>query len=154
VRTETGQESVMSDGLEKRKFQRLDCPLDVAVEIVPVTEAPQQRPPLHIRSRNISKSGICLETQSIEIEGVHLLSGLPFARKHRLYMSIQLTPDEPPFEAIGEVRWYDISSDTPASIYRVGVAFLRVKKPGKEQLARFLKSHKASRGLFAPGRPF
>jgi len=141
----------MSDGLEKRNFQRLDCPLDVAVEIVPVTEAPQQRPHLRIKSRNISKSGICLETASIEVDGVHLLSGLPFARKHRLYMSIVLTPDEPPIEAVGEVRWYDISSDTPASIYRVGVAFLSMKRQGKEQLARFLKSHKGSQGYFARG---
>ena len=144
----------MNDGLEKRKFQRLDCPLDVAVEIVPVTEAPQQRSPLHIKSRNISKSGICLETKSFEVEGVHLLSGLLFARQHRLYMSINLVPNEPPFEAIGEVRWYDVSSDTPESIYRVGVAFLSMKRHGKERLARFLKSHKDSRGYFAPGRPF
>lgn len=138
----------MSDGLEKRKFQRLECPLEGTVKIVPVKEVSNDLPPLHIKSRNISKGGICLETKAIEVEGVNLLSGLPFARKHRLHMNIELIPNEQLFEAIGEVRWYDISHDIPEYIYRVGVAFIDIKNDGKEQLLRFLKNHKSSKEHF------
>ncbi len=138
----------MSDGLEKRKFQRLECPLEGTVKIVPVKEVSNDLPPLHIKSRNISKGGICLETKAIEVEGVNLLSGLPFARKHRLHMNIELIPNEQLFEAIGEVRWYDISHDIPEYIYRVGVAFIDIKNNGKEQLLRFLKNHKSSKEHF------
>lgn len=134
----------MSDGLEKRKFQRLECPLEGTVRIVPVKEVSNDLPPLHIKSRNISKGGICLETKAIEVEGINLLSGLPFARKHHLHMNIELVPNEQLFEAIGEVRWYDISHDIPEYIYRVGVAFIDIKNNGKEQLLRFLKNHKIS----------
>ncbi|PKN19440.1 MAG: hypothetical protein CVU71_08005 [Deltaproteobacteria bacterium HGW-Deltaproteobacteria-6] len=138
----------MSDGLEKRKFQRLECPLDVAIGIVPVLGAPEGPPPLHVKSRNISKGGICLETKSIEIAGINLLAGHPFARKNRLYMSMELIEHEQLFEATGEARWYDISSDIPESIYRVGVEFIDIKDNGKEQLLRFLKKHKSGRGYF------
>jgi c-di-GMP-binding flagellar brake protein YcgR len=138
----------MSDGLEKRKFQRLECPLEGTVKIVPVKEVSNDLPPLHIKSRNISKGGICLETKAIEVEGINLLSGLPFARKHRLHMSIELIPNEQLFEAIGEVRWYDISHDIPEYIYRVGVAFMDIKNNGKEQLLRFLKNHKSNKEHF------
>jgi len=138
----------MNDGLEKRKFQRLECPLEGTVKIVPVKEVSNDLPPLHIKSRNISKGGICLETKAIEVEGVNLLSGLPFARKHRLHMNIELIPNEQLFEAIGEVRWYDISHDIPEYIYRVGVAFIDIKNDGKEQLLRFLKNHKSSKEHF------
>jgi len=134
----------MSDGLEKRKFQRLECPLEGTVKIVPVKKVSNDLPPLHIKSRNISKGGICLETKAIEVEGINLLSGLPFARKHHLHMNIELIPNEQLFEAIGEVRWYDISHDIPEYIYRVGVAFIDIKNNGKEQLLRFLKNHKIS----------
>ena len=138
----------MSDGLEKRKFQRLECPLEGTVKIVPVKEVSNDLPPLHIKSRNISKGGICLETKAIEVEGVNLLSGLPFARKHRLHMNIELIPNEQLFEVIGEVRWYDVSHDVPEYIYRVGVAFIDIKNNGKEQLLRFLKNHKSSKEHF------
>ncbi len=132
----------MRDGSEKRKFQRLECPLEGTVKIVPVKKVSNDIPSLHIKSRNISRGGICLETKAIEVEGINLLSGLPFARKHRLHMNIELIPNEQLFEAIGEVRWYDISHDIPEYIYRVGVAFIDIKNNGKEQLLRFLKNHK------------
>jgi hypothetical protein len=129
----------MVDGLEKRKLQRLEFPLEVTVEIVSVQVLPRGLPTLHLKSRNISIGGICLETKSIEIDGVNLLSGPPFARENRLQMSIELIPKEPPFKAIGEVLWYDISRDIPEFIYRVGVTFIEIKNNGKDQLSRFLK---------------
>ncbi|MHB8137901.1 MAG: PilZ domain-containing protein [Smithellaceae bacterium] len=138
----------MSDGLEKRKFQHLECPLGVTVDIVSAMDAPKVLASLHIKSRNISKGGICLETKAIEIEGINLLSGHPFARTHRLFMKIELIPNEQLFEAIGEVRWYDISSNMPESIYQVGVEFIDIKKTGKDQLLRFLKNHKSNKGYF------
>jgi hypothetical protein len=138
----------MSDGLKKRKFQRFECPLEVTVEIVPVKEAPKGLHPLHIKSRDISKDGICLETKAVELEGINLLSGHPFARKHRLHMKIELMPNEPLFEAVGEVRWYGISLDISESIYQAGVVFIDIKNNGKEQLLRFLKNHQSNRGYF------
>jgi hypothetical protein len=136
----------MNDGLEKRKFQRLEYYLEGTIKIVPIKEVPNNLTPLHIKSRNISEEGICLEIKPIDVEGINLLSGLPFAREHRIYMNIELIPNEQLFEAIGEVRWYDISRDE--LIYQVGVVFIDIKNNGKEQLLRFLKTHKSNRGYF------
>jgi hypothetical protein len=136
----------MNDGLERRNFRRLESPLEGTIKIVPVKEAPSNLPSLHIKSRNISENGICLEIKPVEVESINLLSGLPFAREHRIYMNIELIPNEPQFEATGEVRWYDIPRDE--YIYQVGVAFIEIKNKGKEQLLRFLKTHKSNRGFF------
>ena len=138
----------MFDELGKRKFQRLEFPLEVTVEIVSANEVPKGLPRLHIKSRNISKGGICLETKSIEVHGVNLLSGLPFARENRLHLSIELIPEEPPLMATGEVQWYDIARDIPESIYRLGVAFIKIKDGGKDRLVRFLKKHQNNKGYF------
>ena len=138
----------MFDGSEKRKFQRLEFPLEVTVEIVSAQEVPKGLPRLHVKSRNISKSGICLETKSIEMDGVNLLSGLPFARENRLHLNIELIPEEPALMATGEVRWYDIARDIPEFIYQLGVAFIEIKDGGKDQLARFLKKHQNNKGYF------
>jgi hypothetical protein len=135
----------MVDELEKRKFQRLEFPLEVTVEIVSAQEMPKGLTRMHIKSRNISKGGICLETKSIEVNGVNLLSGLPFARENRLHLNIELIPEEPPLMAIGEVRWYDIARDIPEFICRLGVAFIEINDDGKDQIARFLKKHQNNR---------
>jgi hypothetical protein len=138
----------MVNELEKRKFQRLQFPIEVTAEIVTVEEKPRGLPPLHIQSRNISKAGICLETMALEVDGINLLSGSPFARENRLCLKIKLIPDEPPFTAIGEVRWYDVVRDAPEFMYQIGIEFLDIKDNGKDQLMRFLKSHKTNNGFF------
>lgn len=136
----------MFDGLDKRRFQRLALPLNVAVEIVSAREEPKGLPRLLVKSRNLSKGGICLEMESIEVDGVHLLSGLPFARENRLHLSIEIVPEEPPLTATGEVQWYDVARDLPGCVYRLGVAFIEIGDDGKERLAKFLKKHQKEMG--------
>lgn len=138
----------MTNGLEKRRFHRLEFPIEVTAEVITTGAAPRGLPPLQIESRNISKTGICLETRSLEIEGVHLLSGAPCARENRLHLTIKLIPDEPPFTAIGEVRWYDVARNATDCFYQIGIEFMEIRERGKDQLHRFLKSHKSDRGLF------
>ena len=133
----------MNNGLEKRKFQRLEFPLEVTVEIVSVEEVPKGPPPLHVKSRNISKEGICLETKFLEVDGINLLSGRPGARENRLRLIIELIPEEPTFEAIGELCWYDVARDKAEFMYYIGIEFIEIKGSRREQLARFLKKHKS-----------
>ncbi len=138
----------MANGLEKREFQRLNVPIKVVTEIVTGADESTDLPPLQVHSRNISKAGICIETTTIEIAGVNMLSGSPGARENRLRLKIDLIPDEPPFTAIGEARWYDVVRDANECTYQVGIEFLDVKDQGKNQLGRFLKKHRTSGGLF------
>ncbi len=138
----------MANGLEKREFQRLHVPIEVTAEIVSLSEKSRGLPPLHMQSRNISKAGICLETATLEIDGVHLLSGAPCARENRLSLKIQLIPEEPPFQAVGEVRWYDVLPDATGCMYQIGIVFIEIKNSGKDQLARFLKRHRTTGGFF------
>jgi hypothetical protein len=130
--------------LEKRKFQRLEYPLEVTAEIVSAGKAPKGSPLLRMKSRNISKAGICLESKALEIDGLNLLSGRPGARESHLHLLIELIPDEPAFEAMGEPCWYDVAHDEPELTYQIGIEFIDIKGDGRKQLARFLKHHKSN----------
>jgi len=140
---------IMGKGIEKRKFHRLEMPLQVSIDIETADELPVAMSPFQTESRNISRKGICLETRFIEVGGIRLLSGPPGARDNRLRMEISLFPEEPPFRAIGEVCWYDVDCDTDENIYRLGVEFLEIADHGKEQLLRFLKIHRGADGFFS-----
>jgi hypothetical protein len=132
----------MGNGLEKRRFQRLECPLEVRVERLLAGEAPNEQPSWVMKSRNISREGICLETKSLELGGIDLLAGRPGARTNRLRMSIGLFPETPMFVAIGELCWYDVARDTTELIYQMGIIFIDIEGSGRKQLVRFLKNHK------------
>ncbi|MEI6125968.1 MAG: PilZ domain-containing protein [Pseudomonadota bacterium] len=139
----------MSKGIEKRRFQRLEIPLEVSLEIVAAEEVLQKLHPRKMKSCNISSEGICLETRHIEVDGINLLSGPPGARENRVRLEIELIPGEPLFSAIGEVCWYDVSRDTPEFMYQVGIEFIEIESNGKTQLVRFLKSKKNHKGFMS-----
>jgi hypothetical protein len=130
----------MTQGMEKRKFYRLPYPLDVVVEIVTAAETPRDVPAVHLHSRNISKEGICLETDALEWNSVSLIAGAPCARENRLRMTLQLEPAGPSLTVTGEVRWYDVVRDEGGCLYQLGIEFLDFREGGKEQLFHFLKS--------------
>ena len=117
----------MGTDIEKRKFQRLEFPLDVAADILTATQPTGRLPLVNVKSRNISKAGICLETETLEVRGINLLTGPPYAREHRLLISIDLIAGEPPFSAIGEVRWY---RKLPLKADHTKVEFSGIMHPG------------------------
>jgi hypothetical protein len=140
-------EGTMLNELEKRKFRRLEIPIDVTAEIQSCKQTPRPLLLHNVKSCNISKTGICLETDTMEVDGVNLLTGPPYARENSLLMSIELVPEEPLFNAVGEVRWYDIMRDSTPFRYQIGVEFVDIKQNGKNQLSRFLKIHKENDGF-------
>ncbi len=137
----------MANRLEKRAFHRLRVPIDVTAEIASVAGIPADHP-LRMQSRNISKSGIGLETTTLEIDGENLLSGPPFARENRLLLNIALGPGEPPLVAVGEVRWYDVMHGESTGMYQIGIEFLEIRGDGRDRLAGFLKCHRSGEGFF------
>ena len=142
-------EKVKSKGVEKRKFLRLDIPLNITIKILTEEKMLKEVQPLKVQSRNISRQGICVETKHIVIDSVNMLSGSPGARENLLEMEIELIPGEVPVKAMGEVCWYDVSRDTEKFMYQVGIVFLEIKDSGKEQLESFLKSHKKKESFFS-----
>ena len=127
-------------GVEKRKFRRLDCPVEVRVTIVVEEEDLSSPKSLIASSKNISMEGICLETRQVEVDGVHILTGSPGSPKNRLDMEIDLYPPEKPFKVSGEVCWYDLAKDTEEFIFEVGIVFINMDAAAKETLKKFIST--------------
>jgi hypothetical protein len=90
-------------GVQKRKFFRLEIPLQVKVTIITEDKVPGGQTSVIVKSRNISEEGICIETRQVEIDGVHMLSGSPGAQKNRLDLELELYGTEKTLKIIGEV---------------------------------------------------
>lgn len=140
---------IKSKGVEKRKFLRLEIPLNVCVRIFTDEKARASVRPLNLKSSNISLQGICLETSQMVVDMVNMLSGSPGARESILDMEIELISGEAPLKARGEVCWYDVVRDTEEFMYQVGIVFAEFEGHGKEQLTLFIKNHRKNKGFFS-----
>jgi hypothetical protein len=135
-------EKVKYRGVEKRRFQRLDCAVQVRVTIL-VEEEDLSSPKSFIaKSNNISLEGMCLETRQVEVDGVHILTGSPGSLKNRLDMEIDLYPSEKPFNILGEVCWYDLSKETEEFMFEVGIVFINMDAAARQTLKKFISSQK------------
>lgn len=139
---------VNTKGVEKRKFQRLDVPLNVTVKVITEDEMLREIKPQRVLSHNVSPQGICLETAQIVIDSVNMLSGSPGSRENYLELEIELKPGEPPVHVCGDVCWYDVARDTEEFMYQVGIVFTSFRDDARQRLAAFLKSSKKERGIF------
>jgi len=135
-------------GVEKRRFLRLEAPLQVRLTIISEEQVPGGPRTIEVKSRNLSEQGICIETRQIEVDGVHMLSGSPGAQKNRLDMAIELYDIEKTIQVTGEVCWYDLLPESENFMFQVGIVFLDIKPQDKDQLKNFLKKHQPRRNGF------
>ncbi|MCP4716500.1 MAG: PilZ domain-containing protein [Deltaproteobacteria bacterium] len=134
-------------GVKKRKFQRLDLPLQVTLTVVPDEVIPGGVRPLEFTSRNVSLQGICLETSQIVFDSVNILSGRPGARENRLEMAIELVAGDSPVFVSGEVCWYDMETCGDEFLYQVGIVFTDFAAGAQSRLKAFLKQQR--KGFFS-----
>jgi len=135
-------------GVEKRRFLRLELPLQVTLTIISDEPAATGPKPIRVKSRNISEQGICIETRHVEIDGVHMLSGSPGAQRNRLDLAIDLYGIEKTIQVTGEVCWYDLSPESDNFMFQVGIVFLDISREDKDLLKNFLKNNQPRRDSF------
>jgi len=112
---------------EKRKFPRLEIPVDVRWEKLPSKKTWGWGKDVHV-AKNISAGGICL----IVYEDV--------AVGECLKLDIDL-PTHKTVHATGRVVWttpFEVSGDEARSRRDVGIEFLEIAKEDREEIQRFI----------------
>jgi hypothetical protein len=128
-------------GLNKRRCKRLDTVLDVAVHIETDHKKTGLPENLTALCSNLSMQGLCLETSLLADGAVKLLSGLPGERDYTLTLEIMLLPEEAPFQARGEVCWYNVDHNARDYTYQLGVEFVEISPAARKMLKRFIRKH-------------
>ncbi|MBI5183083.1 MAG: PilZ domain-containing protein [Nitrospinae bacterium] len=123
---------------EKRRFYRLKSPIQVRFRIISGDNKGGASRLIKGKTENISMGGICLETNLVQVDGLHISHDSSMLYKNRLEMEIDLSPDMESVKAIGEVIWYDLKQKKGQYIYNVGVWFLEISEEDKNKLSTFL----------------
>jgi hypothetical protein len=96
------------------------------------------------RTRDVSAEGLCLETNTVMRERVHVLSEA-MGREGRLFLAVRLPDKEEPVEVLGRVVWYDLAPDDSDLRFRAGVLFIEMGQESRENWRSFLSAVKKKR---------
>lgn len=141
-------------GLDKRSCKRLDIALDVTVHIEAKDKKIGLPEKLTAACHNLSMHGLCLETSLLADGAIKLLSGRPGERDYTLTLEILLEQQDPPFQACGEVCWYNVDHSAPNFIYQMGVEFVEISPASRTILKRFIRKHCQSTSLLTTIKSF
>lgn len=87
--------------------------------------------------KNISEDGLCLRTNSLEIDGLNITyDDTPLVR-NKLIIELDLPDMTEPLKLEGEVEWYE--KESKRDFYSVGVSFSRIGDEEKNVLKKFIE---------------
>ena len=91
---------------------------------------------------DISLGGICLQTNVLEMDGLHIYHNSNHPYQNILEIDIDLPFDYGNIKAMGKVAWYDLAKRRGKYQFDSGVVFLEIDKKDKENLTRFLNKER------------
>lgn len=87
--------------------------------------------------KNISEDGLCLKTNSLEIDGLNIAyDDTPLVR-NKLVIELDLPDLTEPLKLEGEVEWYE--KESRRDFYSVGVSFSKIGDREKNVLKKFIE---------------
>ena len=87
--------------------------------------------------KNISEDGLCLKTNSLEIDGMNITyDDTPLVR-NKLVIELDLPDMTEPLKLEGEVEWYE--KESRRDFYSVGISFSRIGDEEKSILKNFVE---------------
>lgn len=123
---------------EERKSLRVRYPLMVEYKIIKGGEREKISKPIDGQVRDISLGGICLQTNVLEMDGLHIYHNSNNPYQNLLEIDIDLPFDYGNIKVIGKVAWYDLAKRRGRYQFDIGVVFLEIGEKDKENLIRFL----------------
>ena len=86
---------------------------------------------------NISEDGLCLKTQFLEVDGIHLAyDDTPLVR-NRLKIDLGLPGLSETILIEGEVEWYE--KEPGSEFYTVGISFSKIEERDRERLKEYIE---------------
>ena len=89
--------------------------------------------------QNISSDGLCLKTNTLEVDGLHLsFDDTPLVR-NKLEIDLDLPNSEKTIHITGEVEWYEKERGRNKDFYLVGVSFVKIREEDRRILDDYIE---------------
>jgi len=137
------------EGINRRKFARIYTELDARFVVVCddinrfLTSKTSQA-----KTKSISVNGVCLRTNKVQVDGLHICSSISGITKNKLKLEIDLPYKLKTINIIGEVSWYDMTPENDEYLYNVGVSFTKISDEDKKALKLLISKVKKRKKIY------
>lgn len=114
--------------IEHRKFIRLKDSISLGVRLVDFHSGKVYSRQIKGRSLNISREGLCIETNIATVDGIDIFNDAMSDDKN-LEIEIEAYKDEEKIKALGKVIWFDMTPRQKTFLFKAGV-YLTLREPG------------------------
>jgi c-di-GMP-binding flagellar brake protein YcgR len=124
--------------VEHRKFTRIQYPLMVNYRIIGGGDKERISRTIEGQTKDVSLGGMCLQTNILEINGLHIYIDTNNIYQNLLALEIDLPFCDKKIKTVGKVAWYNLSTRRRKYQYDVGIIFLEMSNKDEKNLSRFL----------------
>lgn len=130
---------------KKRKFKRLKTALNVKFKIISGNNPEEISPEINCTSKNISLTGLGLESGIVQINRMHISHDTTMMKKNSLDIAVELPSKNEKKQLntihfLGQVSWYDKPDTYSSSHYHIGVDIIKISDEDKSKLKDFIKN--------------
>ena len=137
--------------IERRVFNHLKVPLSIDFRFMSRWNNPTADKTIRGRAYNVSKTGLCLETEIemregslefMETEGEKKLKVLPYlvSAEKRIGLALQLPPGTGRCVVRGKAIWYALNSEGSISKLKMGVLFGHMAGETRDKWAEYVET--------------
>jgi len=129
--------------IEHRKFIRLTDSISVDMRLVDCQSGKIYSRHIQGRTLNISREGLCIETDTVTVNGVDIFNDA-MSNEKNFELEIDAFKNEEKIKALGKIIWLDMTPKQKSFLFKAGV-YLNLKWSGDEdRWYRFVESSKKS----------
>ena len=129
--------------IEKRKLKRIKTELNTRYKIL--SEDIENEMPsvtsreIQAKTDSLSLNGALLRTNVVRSDGLHIALSNSGLCKNKLDIEFDLPTCSRTLHVVGEVSWYDLTSENDQFHYNVGVLFKELSKEDRDFLKKFIR---------------
>jgi hypothetical protein len=141
--------------IERRVFKHLRVPLSIDFRFMSRWNDPKAGKTIKGRAYDVSKEGLCLETEIdmrdgslefIETEGEEKLKAIPYlvSSEKKMRLELHLPLGTKGFVFRGKAIWYELKSEDPISMLRMGVLFRAMPQEARDRWVGYMETQVSS----------
>jgi len=137
--------------IERRIFNHLRVPLSIDFRFMSRWNKPKAGKTIKGRAYDVSKAGLCLETEIdmrdgslefMETEGEKKLKVLPYlvSSEKRMGLELHLPPGTGRYVVRGKAIWYELNSEGPIFKMKMGVLFGHIPGETRDKWVEYMET--------------
>ncbi len=123
---------------EQRKYDRALARKLVRYRVIDGSDPDHISSPKRSCVINVGGGGVLLKANTLKVDGLHISFGDNSNVQNWIALEIELLPGRPSVQALGQVVWYQRTTNDEEYRYDIGIEFRRIRDEDRQTIIDFV----------------